>query len=78
MKGAAALMQLSMRLLAPGDAAESQLHTLMSSTRMNLEGSPSAAAPDYSPESKPGLMQHVEDDHIRYGCCQRHTQHAFY
>ena len=48
-------------LLDVGNTAESPLHTQMSSTRMNLEGSISAAAPDYSPGPQLRLLQHADD-----------------
>lgn len=66
-------------LFAAGDAPNSPLHTQMSSTHWNLEGSPSAAAPDYSPDSKQSHVQtvmtngnrRVDKTAYRYTCCQR-------
>ena len=76
---------LKLCLLVVGNAPNSPLQTQMSSTHWNLEGSPSAAAPDYSPDSKPS---HVQDamtngngDAIKpaYRCtysCQRRPWHS--
>ena len=41
------------RCLHVGNETGSPLRTQMSSSRLNLEGSPAAAAPDYSPDRHP-------------------------
>lgn len=66
-------------LFAVGDAPNSPLRTQMSSTHWNLEGSPSATAPDYSPDPKQSHVQilmtdgnrHADNTAYRCACSQR-------